>query len=967
MTRLFATVGTIISLLVVSEELSGPDTSLYIDVRSYHVRTINAHVVPAIPGMTASIASGQNSTTVSAASCPRQTGTMCFVNGDGVIIVGAGPAHSLSTPGTPTVTPSVARVGTGTGDVVTGPSGRTSYQYQIVARDKNGGLTAASTVGRTSTGQVALGSQSVSIASAKCSGTTVTATTASPHTLTTGAQIMISVSSGGNSCIGGIGTYQVSGAADNTHFTYSQGISTANGGSTSFSGTATVYWMNCNHVAWQAVTGAWQYYVYGRTLSGMTLLGVTHPSTSIANDTTFDDFGSTMMASSTLGIPSYVPTTPPTSASNDPLITTITSGAGTTRLTLAEPASNSVTNRTILFTDGPNILTAAAAASNLYWPIGENFVVNSFTDVAAVNVNNAWMYSGGLVLNETMTFRGSWVGQVPNTVPGNSSASFNFMGEPVVTTNANPGVYMSSSSGYYDRLAFTGGQNPMLIDTSGATPGGPQFGQHMYFGTSSSSTDYMGIALYLRGVAGLGSINAMRAGRINIQTGPGQQGGGFTGSTFTPSVYFSDIGTVFIDAIFMQDRGMLVRPDPAGGSFKVNWGYTQGGITPFITIAGQPTSVNSTANIEIQHTTDDTTFQPVLSYLPSEGQSTATTLLGNIDGAPGGGTPIITGPTANWIITGTTSGQNTNAISGANFTDNTVNVFGIGAIGYSMSLPAAPTLSVSGASGPAAETYYYSLLAYDAFGNSTPPGAVSRGLTVNGSQGILVTFPTSPAGLTAWTVCRSTRAGNPGACASVGAGFRVTGTSFLDTGNFFPNNSAAPTNRALSSGVGSAGIETQTLSVVGGGFKNAIYFNGTDNRKVALPDLSGSPVITVGYDSQARKTSAQAPRSLKNPATGLTFAVGPSDTLIRADVALACDLSSANATVFLTILYTDVSNTAQSQATGAANCTTLGAASVTAQEFLFIAKAGTSIQYSTKVVNTPSYDVRISLQQLGIN
>jgi flagellar hook-basal body complex protein FliE len=84
-------------------------------------------------------------------------------------------------------------------------------------------------------------------------------------------------------------------------------------------------------------------------------------------------------------------------------------------------------------------------------------------------------------------------------------------------------------------------------------------------------------------------------------------------------------------------------------------------------------------------------------------------------------------------------------------------------------------------------------------------------------------------------------------------------------------------------------------------------------------------------------------------------------------VALACDLSSANATVFLTILYTDVSNTAQTQATTAANCTTLGAASVTAQAFLFMAKAETSIQYSTTIVNKPNYDVRISLQQLGIN
>ena len=70
--------------------------------------------------------------------------------------------------------------------------------------------------------------------------------------------------------------------------------------------------------------------------------------------------------------PAYVPSTAPSSATNDPLTTTITAGGGTTRLTLATLATNAVSRATILFDDAPAILVAAnaskAAGGTLYIP-----------------------------------------------------------------------------------------------------------------------------------------------------------------------------------------------------------------------------------------------------------------------------------------------------------------------------------------------------------------------------------------------------------------------------------------------------------------------------------------------------------------------------------------------------------------------------------------------------------------------
>jgi hypothetical protein len=102
------------------------------DITRYGARSIPTGYPPASPGVMANITAAQTRVAISSPSS--------FQNGDGVVIYGAGAAHSMTTPQAPSVTPSLAASGTGTGLVANGPFGRTTYNYQIVARNKQGGI-----------------------------------------------------------------------------------------------------------------------------------------------------------------------------------------------------------------------------------------------------------------------------------------------------------------------------------------------------------------------------------------------------------------------------------------------------------------------------------------------------------------------------------------------------------------------------------------------------------------------------------------------------------------------------------------------------------------------------------------------------------------------------------------------------------------------------------------------------------
>lgn len=111
---------------------------------------------------TGSISSGSSTLTVASA--------MDFAVGHGVLVLGAGPAPSIATPQSPTVTP-IAQTGS------------TSLSYCIVDTDWFDGRTPCSAVGTTSTGFSAFGLQSYSISGWSASNGLITITTTSPHNI----------------------------------------------------------------------------------------------------------------------------------------------------------------------------------------------------------------------------------------------------------------------------------------------------------------------------------------------------------------------------------------------------------------------------------------------------------------------------------------------------------------------------------------------------------------------------------------------------------------------------------------------------------------------------------------------------------------------------------------------------------------------------------------------------------------
>jgi hypothetical protein len=542
----------------------------YVDVTRYGVRAVNPNVAPAIPGITANINSGSATPTLSSAST--------FQNGDGVVIYGAGAPHSMTTPGGPTVTPSIAAAGTGTGIVVNAPAGATTYNYQVVARDKNGGLTAASSVGSTTTGAASLGSQSVGISTLSRSNDVVTVTTSAPHGLSVGAMVYITGTSENNS-FGG--WFVINTVTDTTHFTYSNAFDTRMGAPASATG-GTAFWFKCNHLTWTAVTGAWEYYIYGRTGISLTLIGVSRPQPSTNPNLTFDDFGSPMMDGALL--PFYVPSTPPGAATSDPLVTTIVSGAGTTTLTLANSAGTTVSGATILFDNAPNIKTAATAASNgngtLYFPVttaaSSMYVVNSYLILPSFL---AISQTTGLLLNDTIepSSGTQWYGD--RFPQGYSDPSFAFQGGSAITIGrANPGIFVDSGRNF---VAFHGlniGTNNVNALLASFDQVGSLLLDTVNF-TSGGAGDYMGTGLLVTGLSNNSTFPIWMRNML-FSGGPNQ----VNGASATPLWICNNCGTTFIESVYLNRRGIFFRPASAGAIFKINWGREQGGIMPFLTV-----------------------------------------------------------------------------------------------------------------------------------------------------------------------------------------------------------------------------------------------------------------------------------------------------------------------------------------------------------------------------------------------
>jgi hypothetical protein len=816
----------------------------YVDVTAYGVRAVTYNVAPAIPGITANMTAVGTSATLSSASS--------FQNGDGVVIYGAGAAHAMTTPGAPAVTPSVAAAGTGTGLVVNGPAGgATTYNYQIIARDKNQGLTAASAVGTTTTGPASLGVQTVAITSISKSGTTNTVVTSAAHGLSVGAMVGILGTSDEQDFAG---WFVVATVADNTHFTYVNGMDSNAGAGTSATG-GTARWWNCNHLTWTAVTGAWEYYIYGRTGGSLTLLGVSKPSGTYV-DLSWDDFGSPMMDN--FSPPYFVPNTPPGAATSDSLVTTIASGAGTTTLTLANAAGTTVSGATILFDNAPNILTAATASrqgnGTVYFPttptLSNNYyVVNSYLTLPTFL---AISQAGTLVLNDTVEVSSAtrWYG---NLAPqGNAVPSFAFEGySQIVTGRSNPGLYSPNlSSSSFKGLWFSCGVVNNCASVIFDYPFGSTL-ESVNFNGTGAATEYMATYLSFRGdVGNTAYSNAIR----NIALIPSSI---TAGSSMTPSFYCNGCDLLTIDRVNLNSRGLFYRTYNAG-TLSISTSRFQGGIIPFLTLYS--TVNGSQLNATIKDIQLDTMPHATIANLfpVTAAWRGAMTLINS--GAPsssGTGIPANTtgSPLTHLIVGGVyTSEANQNIQSSTldtgSFSDNSVQVAGAnGAMGYALVSSTAPSAAVSAGGSTALGTYTFRVTWIDVNGResfySVPSSPVT---TTSGNQTITITPPAAPVGATGWYPYYSPGAGYarlPGAPLTLGVPY-VMGTIW---GNSLPSS-----NQALTAGASSGGLFGQQLVLTGGGFKNTIAGTFTANRTQTLQDATDTFVYRNTADTLTNKT-----------------------------------------------------------------------------------------------------------------
>lgn len=529
--------------------------------------TFNMRAVASVFSTTATCTSGSNVVTLGSASN--------FQNGDGIVLYGCGPTNVLSTPGSPTVTPSLQSGPDHIHDVANAASGgSTAYQYQIVARDKNGGLTAAGLAGATSSGWT-LGLQTTTVSTLSRANNTVTVVTSSANGAAVNGIVFIT----GSTDASFSGFFVIASVTNTTTFTYTQGMDTRAGATASATGgSATVY--NGNYLTWTAVTGAWQYYIYGRTSGSMALIGVTRPG-----ERHWTDYGATLSAVPT--VPDFVPNTPPNSATNDYLATTITNGAGTTTLTLFDNASQNIGAVTAKFDNGPTLVNAynaiaGKAAIHITTPgAGLGYFINShtvFTSSAPITI-----YQGGsITFNETLEAASIvWSGVLSGNSIGSPQFSFG-PGQNIYVKAAYPGLYVQSPS-TFAYLAFNGNdQGLILVFQDGylfnSTIDNTSF--------SFSSTDQIGQGIVMSSASNM---------TIRHTSFIGNDSGSY-GYSLVPYILAKNdsggvnpSGSIFCEHCYFVGRGMGVTSNPslgANATIRLNDTYSQAIRTPLLELAG---------------------------------------------------------------------------------------------------------------------------------------------------------------------------------------------------------------------------------------------------------------------------------------------------------------------------------------------------------------------------------------------
>lgn len=758
----------------------------YVDVTRFGVRAIPASGAPATPGLTANCVSGSPNVTISAASI--------FQNGDGVVLYGCGPG-TIGVPAAPTVTPSVLAGQTGLLLDVNGPVGSTTYCYQLVARTFMG-ATNVSPETCTTTGPASLGLQTNTITTISLVNNVATYTTSAAHGLVVGSQIVVKGSAvntidgqaNGTSAFNPFdGWFKVAAAPDNTHFTVNLYSDTRNGAVASGTGGTLNYW-NSIHITATETTGNYQYYVYGRVSGGTkTLIGVMWPqdvNLVVANlpsrfsDVTylaFDDLGPTVTTFPNK--PFFLPTTVPTTSTNDMLSTTIVSGAGTTSLVLANNAGNTINAQTILFDDA---VTFLAAANNVAPNLGPlmlpeigataNSIAYVFNSPITLPSGTVIYQKGKVRLNEPISMSNvSWYGETSAT---SSLTAFSNLVAPLIQFNTcSPCFFITSSSFFYNLTwSMLSGNGALgVIQEHGGIPASGAF-REILMSTGSGANTYSNMMMAFRGDGnGYDFSNNSLVGTEN---------GNLTATT--PGIYFDLAANAAFTNLNMTGIGIAVRPQAAGAWLLMENVYSQGNYIPFVGIAAAASDPATSVEVEATNILFDTTQLPFIANYG--GHPLAADIINpntstNDPVVTGSATPSSTFPQMALRISGATGGTKSPVNIGSSFVNTGSNAFdgifgrvsmpidvdnrsrAIGS-GFSLFSTTGPLAAMTGCavsaggSVPVGSIFYYYAPIYPN-GSEGTPSLYCLAPTTGGNQTVTLNWTAIP-GVTKYNIYRGT-------------------------------------------------------------------------------------------------------------------------------------------------------------------------------------------------------------------
>jgi len=815
---------------------TGSDGS--VDITAYGARS-----VAMAPTATASCVAGSTSVSLSNSGWPQDVTQ--FKNGDSIRLDRCGQPTTMTQPTGLSVSPGMNAGGT---PAVSGLAlGTTGYTYEVIACDKAGGCSAASSPASTTLGAALLGRVSAQIVQMSLSNNVLTVTTTKPHGFAQNALVYIQYFSTHTAAFEGF--YIIHSVPNATTFTFLTSLDSRIGGTPTLDasgGVAVAF--NCNVLSWNPVQSAWKYFIYGRDSSGMTLIGVAEPGT-----TTWQDYGEPMMDH--FSFPSFVPTAPPSQATAQYLLTRISSGGGTALIAVEESAGNSATNVLARMGSDAAILAAFSAARERTVLIPDGtYQVAGYLDLHSqgpINVEQA----GILQIADTVQIPGGmhWTG-----IGANSLAQF--AAAPTSQVTGLPGSYPTIYLG-----AGTGGQAEFdylaLVSSAGN-------GTLLFYADAGVSLTFNNVQFLAGGGTYTGYMNRQlifRTGGFDYNfsnclfSADQEPTGQITdiGYTFLPSVLFAPNGSnptgnfQIQDSWFVGKSAIEVNASTAGGGDPYNEFdriQTQNDLLPVFvasnyplqnTVAARTVYFNGIAPADYPSAlTGNWAVQPL------------TVGLQNLSNLPTGSRPLFVGnPTT---LVGQGGGVASSGSGGGGWFAN-----GDSGVGYLLPPPASPPLLTLKPGGAVPiGNHNYQVAWIDAFGNSTTVGPAATINVTSGMQTVAVTPPTAPDGAVKWQYYRDGSLGTP---TTAGCFSFDLSASEYDVLGFTCGNSPPSQNTALSSGQGANGEETTAIVLTGGGHKNVISGTFSADRALVVPDVSGTIAVKIASGSVTMPTDAIAP------------------------------------------------------------------------------------------------------------